>query len=100
MSGRVQRAVESVGHWHAIRHWRQARFDKAFFANRAIGCHRGVFRTFEEAAASAPTSLPLGFDHASAGQMYRDRLDTLYDSDYPMMVWLGTSSCFTAAAPP
>lgn len=80
----VQRALDLPG----MRHWRQHRFDRSFEAGGFIGCFRGVFPDAASAAASAPRSRPMGYDHADAAAMYRDRLDRVYPADYPMMLWL------------
>ncbi len=67
---------------------RSQRFDR-FFRNGVMpGACRGVYQTHAEAAASAPTTLPLGYDHNSAGQLYPERLGQVYPGDYPMMLWL------------
>lgn len=89
MAGRVQRLVEQVNQMPGWRHWRMARFEKAFQAGQAVGCFRGHYADYEQAAAATPRSRPLGYDHDDGGRMYRDRLDSLYPGDYPMAVWLG-----------
>jgi putative methyltransferase (TIGR04325 family) len=52
------------------------------------GSYRGVFRSFEEARASAPKD-KLGFDHPELATIYDDRLDRVFPSDYPILFWLG-----------
>jgi putative methyltransferase (TIGR04325 family) len=81
--------VEQVGNLPGLRHWRMARFGQAFQSGRAVGCFRGVYASHAQAAAAAPPNQPFGYDHAEGGQMYRDRLTSLYPGDYPMLVWLG-----------
>ena len=88
MSGRVKRTLTQVGNLPGLLQWRKSAFDKRFEAGQAIGCCRGVFDTYTEAAASAPSTRPLGYDTTDAAGMYRDRLNTIYPSDYPMMLWL------------
>jgi len=68
--------------------WRKRRFDRNFETGHGAGSCRGCYASYAQAAAAAPTSLPLGFDHAAAAAMYRDRLNHIYPSDYPMMLWL------------
>lgn len=89
MSGRIQRLVEQVNQVPGWRHWRMARFEQAFRAGQAIGCFRGHYASYELAEAATPRDAPLGYDHDDAGRMYRDRLDSLYPGDYPMVAWLG-----------
>jgi len=88
MSGRVQRALTQVGNLPGLLHWRKNAFDKRFESGQAIGCCRGVFDAYPQAAAAAPSTRPLGYDHTDAAGMYRDRLNAIYPSDYPMMLWL------------
>jgi len=88
MAGRLVSAVNRIGNLPGIHQWRRARFDDAFVAGKAIGCCRGIFDSPDEAARAAPRTRPLGYDHADAAAMYHDRLDRVYPSDYPMMLWL------------
>lgn len=62
--------------------------ERQFAKPTSRGMCRGVFETFEAAAASAPTSLGLGYDQPSAALMYKDRLHQVYPYDYPVMFWL------------
>jgi len=48
----------------------------------------GVFRSFEEAIASAPAGQPVGYDNAGAASLYRDLLDQPRHDDYPAVFWL------------
>jgi putative methyltransferase (TIGR04325 family) len=77
-----------VGELPGVRQWRHARFRRLFDGGRAVGTCRGVFDSYEAAAAAAPPSRPLGYDHDDAAEMYRDRIGQIYPSDYPMMFWL------------
>jgi putative methyltransferase (TIGR04325 family) len=60
--------------------------DRGF--ERWPGAYRGVFKTFAEAAATAPLTLPLGYDNPASASMYRERLSRVYSSDYPVLYWL------------
>jgi putative methyltransferase (TIGR04325 family) len=64
------------------------RYDAFFSRAGSAGCYRGVFSSFDEAARSAPSQAPIGYDTAEAGQMYRDRMERVYSSDYPVLFWL------------
>lgn len=86
--GRLQRAVELIGRTPGLLHWRKSRFEKSFVAGRVAGCCHGVYGSFQEAAAAAPRTQPLGYDHDDGGAMYRDRLFRVYPSDYAMMFWV------------
>lgn len=67
----------------------RAEFDLQFEAGQHAGLCRGVYESQAEAAAAAPASLPLGYDHDGPASMYRDRLKRVFPGDYPMIYWLG-----------
>ena len=86
---RIELAWDRVAILPGLLPWRKRRFDAAFEAGLAAGNCRGVYGSFAEAAAAAPPNWPVGFDNEGAAGMYRDRMNSLYPSDYPMMRWLG-----------
>ena len=51
------------------------------------GSYRGVFDSFAEARASAPSD-KLGFDHAELATLYDFRIGKAFPSDYPVLFWL------------
>lgn len=51
------------------------------------GSYRGVFNSFAEARASAPTN-KIGFDHAELTNLYDSRIGKAFPSDYPILFWL------------
>lgn len=68
--------------------WRRRRYEREFAQNRDGNLFRGVFATFEEAAASAPGTRPLGYDNPASAAMYLDRTRRVHSTDYPVMFWL------------
>jgi putative methyltransferase (TIGR04325 family) len=52
------------------------------------GSYRGVFSSFDEARASAPSSRPVGYDHPELAKLYDARMDKAFPSDYPALFWL------------
>jgi putative methyltransferase (TIGR04325 family) len=58
------------------------------FSTTGSGMFRGVYRNFEEAAATAPTTKKLGFDHEESAKLYDDRLTHIFPEDYPVLFWL------------
>ena len=54
----------------------------------AEGCFLGVFRSFEDASLCAPPGKSLGFDRAEYAKKYRERLESVYAYDYPILYWL------------
>lgn len=88
MAGRLINAAHRIAGLPGILHWRKARFDSKFVAGKQIGTCSGIFRSHDEAAAAAPRTRPLGYNHVDAAAMYHDRLERVFPSDYPMMLWL------------
>lgn len=88
MGNRLHDLLETALSAPAIRELRARRFDRVFRAGRAPGLCRGVVDTYPQAAAAAPTTLPLGYDHEPSGHLYSERLERVYPGDYPMMLWL------------
>jgi putative methyltransferase (TIGR04325 family) len=52
------------------------------------GAFWGVFGSFAEATAAAPPGLPLGYDSPQMATLYDGRLDRVWATDYPSMLWL------------
>ncbi len=67
--------------------WRKRRYDRKF-SNGAVAQFRGIFDSFEEALASAPTTKALGFDVAQFEGYFDDRRGKLFLYDYPILFWL------------
>jgi putative methyltransferase (TIGR04325 family) len=71
---------------------RKRRFERQFASHVEGGfggnLYRGVFPTFEAAAASAPPNKPKGYDNPDAAGLYLERTRRVYPSDYPVMFWL------------
>lgn len=83
------RALARVaGQPRALRSLLEKRYARLFAASERGGIYYGLFDTFGEAAKAVPASRPAGYDTAEAGQMYRDRLEHVYPSDYPVLLWL------------
>lgn len=88
MSETLHRVLDRALQLPGILQWRRQRFDRAFAGGDYGGACRGVYASFDEAAEAAPRSLPLGYDNDGPAGMYRDRLERVYPSDYPMIHWL------------
>lgn len=72
-----------------IRQLLEARFERRFAREvPSTNFYRGVFGTFAEAAASAPSTRPVGYDNTPSAELYRERTRRVYISDYPVMFWL------------
>jgi putative methyltransferase (TIGR04325 family) len=69
-----------------VRAIRRERYRRYFGSSKGFAMHSGVFRTFEEALAAAPSSA--GFNQARSASDYADRLDRVFAYDYPVLFWL------------
>jgi putative methyltransferase (TIGR04325 family) len=58
------------------------------FRSDWIGSFFGVYDSFYEAAQAAPAKKAIGYDHEAPADMYKERLDSIVASDYPVMFWL------------
>jgi len=68
---------------------RKARYERRFESARGnVKMFRGIYDSYDAAAASAPASLPIGWDNvASAHRLEHERL-RIFTSDYPTLFWL------------
>ncbi len=66
----------------------KARFARNFPTQRCVGCLAGDYASFAAAAASAPQSMPVGYDLAPAADLYPDRMVRVLLKDYPALLWL------------
>ncbi|MDP1698896.1 MAG: TIGR04325 family methyltransferase [Xanthomonadaceae bacterium] len=60
-------------------------FARQFFGGNS---YCGAWATFAEAKANAPVLLPSSYDSEPAGKMYRNELERITVSDYPVLYWL------------
>src|SRR3979409_2143779 len=88
MSKRLHEYLDRVLAAPGLLNWRESRFDAAFGRGEYGGACRGVYKTYQEAAEAVPGTLPLGYDHEAPAAMYRERIERVSPSDYPMMLWL------------
>ncbi|GAA0717930.1 methyltransferase, TIGR04325 family [Dokdonella soli] len=90
----VSQSLRATADWAAtvpgIRHVLEALYERRFThgAPTTGNWYRGVFSSFAEVQASAPTTRPLGYDNQHAAALYRERARRVYISDYPVMLWL------------
>lgn len=75
-----------IKQWGPIKTVRKKRCRRYFESNDAYSMHWGVFRTFDEATANAPTAV--GYNRRGAASDFNDRLDKVFPYDYPVLFWL------------
>lgn len=90
MISRLHRWVDALGDAPGLHHWRKASYDRFFRNSKNRNLFRGVYRSFEEAAANAPASRPLGYDNEASVHPYESRV-AVFPNDYPAMFWLARS---------
>ena len=66
---------------------RRLRHDRVF-RNAGWNCFQGVFPTLEAALAAVPEGRPSSYDNEACAEMYSERLDRVFEHDYPMLFWL------------
>lgn len=75
--------------WPVLQGILRSRYERSFAANRGPNhMFRGVYASFDEARASAPSDLPIGYDNPAPAAMYMDRTRKTYPADYPVLFWL------------
>jgi putative methyltransferase (TIGR04325 family) len=69
---------------------RQRVYEKLFSENTTRNLFHGVFKTFDEAQASAPLNRPKGYDNAESAALYFGHMQA-DPYDYPALLWLERS---------
>lgn len=64
------------------------RYERFFAKASDVHLFRGIFRTFDEAAASAPATKPIGYDQKETGGLYRNVMFSALPADYAALFWL------------
>jgi len=85
---RLHRAVDTLCTFKPIEDVDRRRFDAQFATGKGGNLYRGVFDTFEAAAATSPPTHPVGYDNQKAASLYEDRTRRIYPPDYPVLFWL------------
>ncbi|MDX2506721.1 MAG: amino acid adenylation domain-containing protein [Gammaproteobacteria bacterium] len=66
----------------------QKEYEDYFSSATDKNLFRGVYHDFVAALSTAPVTKDTGYDHSEPAKMYKDRLDQIYPSDYPVIFWL------------
>ncbi len=81
-------SVESFKKLPIILYLRKKIFEHKFSNHNNVNYFRGVFKSFAEALASAPTTKPIGYNNQTAAKLYKDRTKQIYSTDYPVLFWM------------
>lgn len=68
------------------------RYERLFEKADNLQLFRGVYPSYAQALASAPKTKPTSYDQPEPAALYRDRLDSIVHTDYPILYWLGRLS--------
>jgi putative methyltransferase (TIGR04325 family) len=63
-------------------------YDNKFANYSNVHLFRGAFDNFEQAIASAPKTKPTGYDNHDSAKLYKERIQKLYSTDYPILFWM------------
>jgi putative methyltransferase (TIGR04325 family) len=63
-------------------------FEKKFANHQNVNYFRGHYDSFQQAIASSPKTKPIGYDNENAAQMYKERTEKIYPTDYPVLYWM------------
>lgn len=85
----IDRVIDWVGELPLVAPMRQQRYERQFIANTNRNLFRGVYASFDEAAASAPKTRPTGYDNSDSAQIVYGHQVMFYD--YPAMFWIAQS---------
>lgn len=85
--GLMHQSIDALRDSPPVRAFRRKAFDRRFVGNARGHLFRGVFDTFEAAEASAPKTLPTGYDNKASADLYLQRL-RIDEYDYPAMFWI------------
>jgi putative methyltransferase (TIGR04325 family) len=77
------RHIKKFGPVQALR---RERYRRRFESPEGYTMHSGVFRSFDEAAASVPHAT--GCNHATISAEFEDKIDRVFPYDYPFLFWL------------
>lgn len=86
----AHRAIDAIADLPPLIWIRQNSYERQFRANRDSNLFRGIYSTFEAAAAAAPSTKPLGYDNAASAALYSSRF-ALLAHDYPALYWVASA---------
>jgi putative methyltransferase (TIGR04325 family) len=79
--------LNKVKNVYPVKLLRIARYNRKFESD-CYSCFRGVYKTFEEAYASAPKDNKIGFNIPEIATSFSERVSKINSYDYPMIFWL------------
>lgn len=86
--GNLRRIANETAELPGIRQVAKPLYRRMFSRHRNGNAYMGVYPTYEAALDAAPHVLPTSYDTQAAGLLYRDRIQRIAVSDYPLLHWL------------
>jgi putative methyltransferase (TIGR04325 family) len=83
----LQRVANRIRRWPGVYQLRRRAYDRDFCSLTQAHMFRGIFDSFEAAAASAPRNRPTSYDNPRSASMYLNQLE-VQPKDYPAAFWL------------
>jgi putative methyltransferase (TIGR04325 family) len=83
-----RRALRALAFRSPLRGPLEARYEQYFASEPKANLFRGVYDTHEDARRDAPPSKPVGYDNPGPAGMYRNILERMELSDYPVLFWI------------
>lgn len=80
--------LETIKELPVVIDLRKSLFEKKFSTHQNVNYFRGVFRSFEEAQKSSPQTKPIGYNNTAAAKLYKERLNRVHSTDYPVLFWM------------
>ncbi len=86
--GNLRRIANETAELPGVRQLAMPLYRRMFSRHRHGNAYMGVYPTYQAALDAAPRVLPTSYDSQAAGELYRERLERVAVSDYPLMHWL------------
>ncbi len=71
---------------------RRKLFEYKFSTHENVNYFRGIFKDFKEAMESSPSTKPIGYNNKRAAKLYKERMDKIHSTDYPVLFWMNKLS--------
>ncbi|MEJ2393262.1 MAG: methyltransferase, TIGR04325 family [Candidatus Thiodiazotropha sp.] len=95
MKSSLQRAKEFIKALPPVNAYLKHAYKKHFLTARRCNLFFGVYPDMQTASLQAPSGTHLGYDNQDAANMYDERTERVYSTDYSVLFWLSQLSSST-----
>jgi len=88
LSRNLRRIANETAELPGVRLLAKPVYREMFRRHRHGNAYFGVYESFDQARDQAPDTLPNTYDNEVSGGMYRDQLNRIRVSDYPLLHWV------------